>query len=51
MQILSLLIPLGLILIAGALWVFFWAVQSGQFEDLEGPAYRILEEDEFNNEG
>jgi cbb3-type cytochrome oxidase maturation protein len=46
MQILYLLIPLGLLLVGGALWVFFWAVQSGQFEDLEGPAHRILDDDD-----
>jgi cbb3-type cytochrome oxidase maturation protein len=50
MQILYLLIPLGLILVGGALWVFFWAVQSGQFEDLEGPAYRIFEEEDNESE-
>jgi len=30
-------------LIAG---VFLWAVKSGQFEDMEGPAHRILMDDE-----
>jgi cbb3-type cytochrome oxidase maturation protein len=28
-------------------WLFFlWAVKSGQFDDVEGPKYRMLEDDE-----
>jgi len=45
LQILYLLIPLVLILVAGAVAIFFWAVQDGQFDDLEGPAERILHDD------
>jgi len=26
--------------------VFWWSLKSGQFEDLEGPAYRILMDDD-----
>lgn len=46
MEILYLLIPLSVVLafLIGA--VFWWAVRSGQFEDLEGPAYRILFDDD-----
>ncbi|MBN8412366.1 MULTISPECIES: cbb3-type cytochrome oxidase assembly protein CcoS [Halomonas] len=46
MNILYLLIPLSLILLSLAVWAFFWAVRNDQFDDLEGPAYRILFEDE-----
>lgn len=42
MRILYLLIPLTLILVGIAVWAFIWAVKSGQFDDLEGPAHRIL---------
>ncbi len=42
MDIIYLLIPIALILVAGIVWAFFWAVRSGQFDDLEGPAHRIL---------
>ena len=42
MEILYLLIPISLILFGLIVWVFFWAVGSGQFDDLEGPAHRIL---------
>ncbi|HUG99913.1 MAG TPA: cbb3-type cytochrome oxidase assembly protein CcoS [Gammaproteobacteria bacterium] len=46
MSILYLMIPLGIIIVAGALWAFFWAVDSGQFDDLESPAWRILLDDD-----
>lgn len=47
MNILFLLIPLSLLLLALAIWAFFWAVKHDQFEDLDGPAYSILfDEDE-----
>ena len=46
MEIIYLLIPLSLVLIGGMIWLFFWAVRSGQFDDLEGPAHRILMDDD-----
>lgn len=46
MAILYFLIPLTLIIIAIAAWAFIWAVKTGQFDDLEGPAYRILMDDD-----
>lgn len=42
MESLIILIPLALILVALAIRVFFWAVDNGQFDDLEGPAHSIL---------
>jgi len=42
MEILYLLIPLSLVLVGVIVWVFLWAVRSGQFDDLEGPAHQIL---------
>jgi cbb3-type cytochrome oxidase maturation protein len=45
-EILYLLIPLSLILVGVIVWAFFWAVRSGQFDDLEGPAHRILMDDD-----
>jgi cbb3-type cytochrome oxidase maturation protein len=42
MDILYLLIPVSLLLIGGIMWAFFWAVRSGQFDDMEGPAHEIL---------
>ena len=31
---------------AVAIWGFLWAVKTGQFDDLEGPAHRILMDDD-----
>lgn len=47
MDILYLLIPLSLVFVAAIAVVFLWAVKSGQFEDMEGPAHRILMDDEY----
>jgi cbb3-type cytochrome oxidase maturation protein len=44
MEIIYLLIPLSIILVGLIIAGFFWAVNSGQFDDLEGPAYRILQD-------
>ena len=47
MEIIYFLIPLALVFVVLIVWVFLWAVRSDQFDDLEGPAYRILmDEDE-----
>jgi cbb3-type cytochrome oxidase maturation protein len=46
MDILYLLIPLSLALVFLIGVIFWWAVDSGQFEDLEGPAHRILQDDD-----
>jgi cbb3-type cytochrome oxidase maturation protein len=39
------LVPAALLLGALGLVAFLWALRSGQFEDLEGAAYRALEDD------
>ncbi|GIX22538.1 MAG: hypothetical protein KatS3mg121_1321 [Gammaproteobacteria bacterium] len=46
MNIVFLLIPLSIVLLAVAVWAFFWAVDRGQFDDLDTPAWRILEDEE-----
>ncbi|MGB0721864.1 MAG: cbb3-type cytochrome oxidase assembly protein CcoS [Gammaproteobacteria bacterium] len=46
MEIIFILIPVALIIVAAMALLFFWAVRSGQFDDLEGPAYRILMDDD-----
>jgi cbb3-type cytochrome oxidase maturation protein len=43
---LALLIPIALGLGLAALATFFWAMRSGQFEDLDGAALRILIDEE-----
>lgn len=45
MAALYILIPVAVVLVALAIWVFFWAVDSGQFDDLDGPAHSILFDD------
>lgn len=46
MEALYLLVPLSIVVVALALWVFFGAADSGQFDDLSGPALRILRDDD-----
>ena len=45
LDILFLLIPVSLVLAVAALMLFVWAIHSGQFDDLETPAIRILFDD------
>ena len=45
MESLVILIPIAVIFVAVAIRIFFWAVDSGQFDDLEGPAHSILFEE------
>lgn len=35
-----------MIFLGVAIWAFLWAVRSGQFDDMEGPAHRILMDDD-----
>ena len=41
MESLYLLIPLSVVLVFVIGIAFWWSVRSGQFDDMEGPAYRI----------
>tara|TARA_R100001460_G_scaffold24112_9_gene48512 strand:- start:49 stop:300 length:252 start_codon:yes stop_codon:yes gene_type:complete len=45
-EIVYLLVPVTLILVTIGVVVFSWAVKSGQYDDLEGPAHRILYDDD-----
>jgi cbb3-type cytochrome oxidase maturation protein len=49
MEILLLLIPVSvlLVLVIGA--IFWWSIRNGQFDDLDGPAHRILADDDTND--
>ena len=42
MEILHLMVPIAIILVIIAIVIFFWAVRSGQFDDLERQGYNIL---------
>ena len=46
MSILYLLIPLAVGLMVVAIAFFLWTVRTGQYDDLEGPAHRILMDDD-----
>jgi cbb3-type cytochrome oxidase maturation protein len=46
MSTLYLLIPLAAILVLIAAGLFIWSIKSGQFEDMEGPGFRILMDDD-----
>ncbi|MFO1088625.1 MAG: cbb3-type cytochrome oxidase assembly protein CcoS [Hyphomicrobiales bacterium] len=43
---LLLLIPVALFLGAVGLAAFIWSLKSGQYDDLDGAALRILEDDD-----
>ena len=49
MDIIYLLLPVALIIVIIIIAAFFWAVKSDQFEDLEGPAHRILMDDDIKD--
>jgi|LauGreDrversion4_2_1035121.scaffolds.fasta_scaffold73092_2 cbb3-type cytochrome oxidase maturation protein len=46
MSVLLALIPIALLLGLGAVLAFVWAVRSGQLDDLDTPALRVLIDDE-----
>ena len=46
MEILMLLIPLSVVLVMVIAAAFWWSANSGQFDDLEGPAHRIVADDD-----
>jgi len=46
MEILYLLIPVSVILVFAIGVVFWWSLKSGQYDDLEGPGYRVLMDDD-----
>ena len=45
MSILYLLVPLALLLAGISVVAFRWATQSGQFDDMDSPAVRMLDDD------
>lgn len=46
MESLYLLIPVSVVLVFAIAVGFWWSVRSGQFDDLEGPGFRILMDDD-----
>jgi len=50
MSVVYLVLPLALIIVGAAVLAFVWSARSGQFDDLEGPAHRILLDDDAPGE-
>jgi len=46
MNILAILIPVALLLGGIGLAAFIWSIRTGQYDDLDGAAQRILIDDE-----
>ena len=42
MEVIYLLIPISLVLVGVIIYFLFWAIRSGQFDDMEGSGYQIL---------
>jgi cbb3-type cytochrome oxidase maturation protein len=49
MESLFILVPLSVLVVFIAIWVFFRASDSGQFDDMVGPALRILQDDDSSH--
>lgn len=47
MESIYLLIPISVILVFAIAVAFWWSVRSGQFDDLEGPGFRILMDEDM----
>lgn len=51
MSVIYVVLPIALILLAGAIAAYAWAARKGQFDDLETPAMRALHDDEVHAQG
>lgn len=49
MESFFLLVPIALIFVAVALKIFFWAIKSGQYDNLDTEAHRILFDEDEND--
>lgn len=47
MDVIFSLIPAMILLGLVGVFIFFWAVKNGQYEDMEGPAHRILDDEDL----
>lgn len=46
MSVLYIVVPLALVVVAATVGAFVWAARRGQFDDLDTPAVRMLNDDE-----
>jgi cbb3-type cytochrome oxidase maturation protein len=49
MEVMVILVPLALGLGLAGLLAFLWSLKSGQYDDLEGAALRILSDDDLKS--
>ena len=47
MEVVYLLVPVSVVLVFGIAVAFWWSVKSGQFDDLDGAAWRILDDEDI----
>lgn len=40
------LIPISLIVLGFAVWALIWAINSGQYDDLDGASWRVIYDDQ-----
>lgn len=45
MSVIYLVLPLALVIVGIAVYAFVWSAKSGQFDDMETPAVRMLHDD------
>ncbi len=46
MESIFLLIPVSVLLVFGIAYGFWWSVRSGQFDDMEGPGFKVVMDDD-----
>lgn len=51
MEVVYLLVPVSVVLVFGIAVAFWWSVKSGQFDDLEGPGFKVLMDDDAAAQG
>lgn len=51
MTVLLILVPLAVLLGLAGLAAFMWSLKSGQFDDLDGAAHRVLMDDDIETKG
>ena len=50
MSVIFIVLPLAFLIVAAAVIAFIWATRSGQFDDLDTPAVRMLHDDDEEGE-
>lgn len=46
MSIMYIVLPLALLIVGAGVWACAWAIRGGQYDDLDTPAMRMLNDDE-----